>query len=137
MTSIDDLSAHPIKLRLSELDRVKAKGEELITEIRTTTERLFPPHFKASQTGASLQFKFYGTDFLVRVELPINENDIPRVRTYVIAEKAPLKLHSMEMDLEFDDLGNVNKHMTIDEAARKFMRELLKQLTAKNIFLHP
>jgi len=122
---------------LSDLDRLKNTGGKLVREICMTGARLFPDHFKPVQTGASLKFTFYGTEFLTRVELPIHDDGLPRVCTYVVVESVPLKLDRLSMDLEFDYLGNVNRSMDIEEAARKFLPALIKQLKAHKVFLLP
>lgn len=134
--SIEDMMlTNRTKQVLAELDTLKATGDKLISQIATTGGRLFPNHFKAVQTGSSLTIKFYGVELLTRVEMRIRDDDGAKVLTYLVEQTNPRVLKKIDIDLVYDELGNVNRLMTIDDAARNFVPMLVKELEVKKISL--
>lgn len=138
MSPIEDMMAvNRTKKLLSNLDELKAVGQKLIAGICTVGAQLFPNHFSPTPQGTTLRFTFYGIELLTRVELAIHGDESPRVSTYLVDQHVPPNLEKLDMDLYFDSLGNINNLMTIDDAARKFLPTLVKQLGAKKVFLLP
>lgn|ERR1022692_36896 len=138
MSPIEDLMAvNRTKQLLASLDELKAVGEKLIAGICTTGARLFPNQFSPTPNGTTLRFTFYGIELLTRVELAIHGDELPRVSTYVVDQHVPPQLEKLDMDLNFDSLGNINNSMTIEDAAPKFLPTLMKQLGIKKISLLP
>jgi hypothetical protein len=130
-------SLQPAYHKLAEMDQLKATGVKLVVAICDSGTKLFPNHFAPDRTGASVRFTFFGIKLLARVELPLHEDGQPRFATYVVDETNPAALKSLEMDYHFDKLGNVNQHLTIEDAANRFIADVLRQLKANRVWLLP
>jgi len=123
---------------LKRVDDLKAKGEEFIQKIGTSLTQLYPGHFKQSKgTPTRLDLEFYGLPLFVRVEVEIEEDELGRVRTYLCDDSTPPRPKKLEFEYIFDDLGNVNRTMTIGEAAAAFGPDLIDHLRSKKIALLP
>jgi hypothetical protein len=136
MSIENTLRYNQTKQLLTRIDNLKSKGEQFIRTISKSLNQLYPDHFKESNTtGTRLHLKFFGLTLLVRVEIVIDQDKPGRVRTYVCDEATPPLLQSLEFEYAFDDLGNVDRTMTFEQAAEKFGPELIKHLRSKKIAL--
>src|SRR5437667_11950672 len=92
------MMTQPTRAAFTEIDRLKATGEKLVTAICNTGAQLFPNHFAPEQSGASFRFTFYGIKLLTRVELPLEESAQPRISTYMLDESIPPRLEPLGPD---------------------------------------
>jgi hypothetical protein len=114
---------------LAYAEQLKAKGEEFIEKLAETLERINPRCFSTSKESATrLRINFFGLSMMVRVEIELDEHESGRLRTYVFDDATPPQLRKLELEYSFDELGNVNRTMTLAEAAGWFPADLLRHL---------
>src|SRR5438876_8329571 len=130
---IEDTFQHNrTKQFLRRIDSLKAKGHEFVQKISTNLNRFYPDHFKESKsTGTRLYLECFGLKLLIRVEIEIEQDAPGRIRTYLCDDAVPPRLQKFDFEYVFDDLGNVNREMTIGEAAERFGLELIEHLKSK------
>jgi hypothetical protein len=121
---------------LKRIDDLKGKGEEFLRTISQSLNQSFPDRFKEwNSTDTRLHLKFFGLTLLVRVEIEIEQDEPGRIRTYVCDDGTPPHLQPLEFEYAFDELGNVNRVMTVQEAGARFGLDLIEHLRSKKIAL--
>lgn len=121
---------------LRRIDTLRARGEEFIQNISTRLTELYPDHFHVSNsTRTRLELKFFELKVLIRVEIEIEQDQPGRIRTYLCDDASPPRLQGLDFEYTFDDGGNVNRTMPIEDAAAWFGPNLIEHLKSKKIAL--
>ena len=118
------------------LQKLKAKGEEFIDKLASTLESLYPSCFTLSKESSTrARLNCFGLPLLIRVEVDLHEDDLAHLRIYLLDDSTPPELQKIGLEYTLDDLGNVNRDMTIDEATGWFGADLLQHLREQKIAL--
>jgi hypothetical protein len=138
MSLKDTIRYNKSKQFLTRIDELKKTGEEFVQKIAASLERLYPDRFKVTENiQTRLKISFFGLSLLVRVEIEIEEDEAGRIRIYLFDDALPPKLQKLELEYVFDDLGNVDRSMTIPEAAASFGADLIEELQKQKQALLP